>query len=148
MTLTSRPDVSERILTQRELNRALLARQLLLGRRRLSIPQAVEEMGTTQTQYAPSAYLGLWTRLDGFEREALTRALERRTVVQGTMMRNTIHVASPRDYWPLVLAIRPFSWRQLPATAPSRRKVLNECGVLVLKIRGRYSSGRIPVRHA
>ena len=78
-------------------------------------------MGTTQTQYAPSAYLGLWTRLDGFEREALTRALERRTVVQGTMMRNTIHVASPRDYWPLVLAIRParMAWsRRIQKTEP------------------------------
>src|SRR5438105_3531125 len=63
-------------------------------------------MGTVQTQYAPSAYVALWTRLDGFARDDLTRALERRTVVQRTMMRNTIHVASHRDYWPLVLAIR------------------------------------------
>ena len=47
--------MSERTLTQRELNRALLARQLLLDRAPLSIPRAGEQMGTVQTQYAPSA---------------------------------------------------------------------------------------------
>ena len=78
-------------------------------------------MGTVQTQYAPSAYVGLWSRLHVFPRDALTGALERRTVVQGTMMRNTIHVASPRDYWPLVLAIRPerMAWsRRVQKTEP------------------------------
>jgi Winged helix DNA-binding domain len=51
-------------------------------------------------------YVGLWSRLDGFERTALTRALERRSVVQGTMMRATIHLVSKADYWPLTAAIR------------------------------------------
>jgi winged helix DNA-binding protein len=97
---------TERVLTERELNRALLARQLLLERAKLPIPRAVERIGGLQTQYAPSAYIGLWSRLEGFERHALTRALERRAVVQATLMRNTIHVVSPRDYWPLILAIR------------------------------------------
>jgi hypothetical protein len=99
--------VSERILTQRELNRALLARQLLLERATMSIPRAAEQIGTIQTQYAPSAYVALWTRLHAFERDALTRALERAQVVQATMMRNTIHIATPSNYWPLVIAIRP-----------------------------------------
>jgi len=94
------------MLSQRELNRALLSRQLLLERTSLPLPRAVERMGGIQTQYAPSAYVGLWSRLEGFEREALTRALERRSLIQATLMRNTIHIVSPRDYWPLVLAIR------------------------------------------
>ncbi len=51
-------------------------------------------------------YIGLWSRLEGFEREALTRALERRTVVQGTLMRTTIHLVSAADYWPICVAIR------------------------------------------
>ena len=96
----------DRVLSQRELNRALLARQLLLARASLPLPRAVDRMGGIQTQYAPSAYVGLWSRLEGFEREALTRALERRTLIQATLMRNTIHIVSPGDYWPLVLAIR------------------------------------------
>src|ERR671925_671494 len=124
MKLTSRPDVSERTLTRRDLNRALLARQLLLDRKPLPIPRAVEQIGALQTQYAPSAYVGLWTRVDGFERQALTEAFERRAVVQGTMMRNTIHVASPRDYWPLVLAIRPerMAWSRRIQKTESRER--------------------------
>ena len=97
--------MTERVLRARELNRALLARQLLLERASLSIPRALERMGGLQAQYAPSMYIGLSSRLEGFERDALTRALERRSVVQGTLMRSTIHLVSARDYWPLVLAV-------------------------------------------
>jgi hypothetical protein len=97
--------VTERVLSARELNRALLARQLLLDRASLSIPRALERMGGLQAQYAPSMYIGLSSRLEGFERDALTRALERRSVVQGTLMRSTIHLVSARDYWALELAV-------------------------------------------
>ena len=55
--------VTVRTLSPRALNRALLARQLLLERSTLSIPEAVEQVGGLQTQYAPSGYVGLWTRL-------------------------------------------------------------------------------------
>ncbi len=96
----------ERTLTRRELNRALLARQLLLERKALSLPRALERVAGLQAQYAPSMYIGLWSRVEGFERARLTRALERRSVAQGTLMRSTIHLVSARDYWPLALAIR------------------------------------------
>jgi Winged helix DNA-binding domain len=95
-----------RTLTQRELNRALLARQLLLERSSLPLPRALERIGGIQAQYAPSMYLGLWSRLRDFRRDALTRALERRTVVQATLMRSTIHLVSARDYWPLADGVR------------------------------------------
>jgi hypothetical protein len=98
--------VSEGVLTARHLNRALLARQLLLERARLPIHRAVERIAGLQTQYAPSAYVGLWTRLENFERDALTRALERRSVVQATLMRSTIHIVSRADFWPLAVAVR------------------------------------------
>ena len=91
--------MSERVLSQRELNRALLARQLLLERSTLSIPRALERIGGIQNQYAPNAYIRLWSCLEGFRRDDLTRALERRTVVQGTLMRTTIHAVSAREYW-------------------------------------------------
>src|SRR3954464_7114898 len=96
---------SDRVLSERELNRALLARQLLLGRTALSIPRALERICGVQDQYAPSGYIGLWTRLEGFRREDLTRALERRTAIQATMMRATIHLVSKRDFWPIAVAI-------------------------------------------
>jgi Winged helix DNA-binding domain len=98
--------VGERTLTQRELNRALLARQLLLERVRLPIPRALERIAGIQDQYAPNAYIRLWSCLEGFHREDLTRALERRSVIQATLMRGTIHVVSRRDYWPFAVAIR------------------------------------------
>ena len=95
-----------RTLSQRELNRALLARQGLLERRELSLPDALDAMGGLQAQYAPSMYVGLWSRVRGFERAALTRALNDREVVQGTLLRATIHLVSRADYWPLALAVR------------------------------------------
>jgi DNA glycosylase AlkZ-like len=98
--------VAERILTEGELNRALLARQLLLERADLPLTRALERVGGLQTQYAPSAYIGLWSRLGGFAREDLTRALERRRVIQATSMRATIHMVSARDYPLLTEGVR------------------------------------------
>jgi hypothetical protein len=95
-----------RVLTERELNRALLSRQLLLERATVQVPEALELMGCLQAQYAPSMYVGLWSRVEGFRRPDLTRALENRSVVQGTLMRVTIHLVSRADYWPLALAVR------------------------------------------
>lgn len=97
---------AERVLSERELNRAVLARQLLLERSRLSLPKALERIGGIQAQYVPSMYIGLWSRLGGFERASLTRALERRTVVQGTLLRATIHLVTPGDWWTWSAAIR------------------------------------------
>jgi hypothetical protein len=98
--------MAERTLSQRELNRALLARQLLLERVRLPIPRALERLGGIQDQYAPNAYIRLWSCLEDFRRDDLTRALERRSVVQATLLRATIHVVSKRDYWLFAVAIR------------------------------------------
>jgi len=98
--------MAERTLSQRELNRALLARQLLLERVQLPIPRALERIAGIQDQYAPNAYIRLWSCLEGFRREDLTRALERRTVVQATLLRSTIHIVSKGDFWPLAVAIR------------------------------------------
>jgi hypothetical protein len=94
------------MLSPRELNRALLARQLLLERVRVPLPRVLEKVGGIQAQYAPSSYIGLWSRTEGFARDDLTRALERRRVAQGTLMRVTIHLVSARDYWPLAAGIR------------------------------------------
>lgn len=93
-------------LSEGALNRTVLARQLLLGRCRLSLPRALERVAGIQDQYAPTAYIGLWSRVQGFRREALTRALERRSVIQGTLMRGTIHVVSARDYPLLAAGVR------------------------------------------
>ena len=88
----------ERVLTLRELNRALLERQMLLKRKRLGVQEAVERLCALQAQYSLSPYIALWSRLTGFQREQLTRALEEREVVKSTLFRITLHIASARDY--------------------------------------------------
>ena len=98
--------MTERVLSAKELNRAVLARQLLLERAALSPEQAVEQVAGLQTQYAPSGYIGLWFRLAGFRRQALTEALLAGRVVQAWVMRCTIHMVSPADYWPFTEAVR------------------------------------------
>jgi Winged helix DNA-binding domain len=114
------------VLTQRERNRALLARQLLLERVRAPLPRVLERMAGIQAQYAPSMYIGLWSRVDGFERDALTRALERRSVVQATLMRSTIHLVSRRDFWPFALGTRDARrqwWRRVHRDGPAPRDI-------------------------
>jgi hypothetical protein len=98
--------VADRVLTRVELNRALLARQLLLERKRTSVPRAVERLAGLQAQYTPSPYLSLLARVDGLRRDTLTAALQRRQVVRARLMRGTLHLVTPRDYWAFAAARR------------------------------------------
>lgn len=115
-------------LTTRHLNRALLARQHLLERADATLTQTVESVGGLQTQYAPSGYVGLWSRMKDFERDDMTRALESRRVIHGTLMRVTIHTVSAGDYWPMAAGVRTArrEWfmrvaaQQLAASDPAR----------------------------
>jgi len=120
----------ERVLSARELNRATLARQLLLERARLRVPRAVERIAGLQAQWPPAPYVGLWSRLEGFRREALERALLRGTVVRGVLMRGTVHVLSAPDYvlFGAALDVAPPAWvtpetqaRVAPLVASIRR---------------------------
>lgn len=79
-------------MTLRELNRALLARQFLLERTRLPLRRVVARLVALQAQYAPSPYVALWSRVEGFRKERLTRALVRGTIVKAASFRTTLHV--------------------------------------------------------
>src|SRR2546429_4796678 len=72
----------DRVLGLRALNRAALERQMLLRRWRLTVPDAVERLIGLQSQLPDPPYVGLWTRLEGFGREALTRLMHERHVVR------------------------------------------------------------------
>src|SRR6476660_3000843 len=109
----------ERVLTLRELNRALLERQLLLARERLTVPHAIERLCALQAQYAPSPYIALWSRVTGFRKEQLTRALESRKAVKSSLFRITLHITSARDY-PYYAA----AW--LPAAREMTHRVTDE----------------------
>lgn len=97
------PTEATRVLTLRELNRALLARQMLDGRRRVPVAKAVGRLVAMQAQYAPSPYVALWARLTGFRKEQLTRALRNGTVIKSGVMRGTLHVVT-RELYPYIQA--------------------------------------------
>ena len=110
----------ERLLTRRQLNRALLERQLLLERKPLSAVRAVERLGGLQAQWTPSPYLSLWTRLDGFERDELTKALTGRRLVKALLQRGTLHVAAPRTYWAIMTVRRELAASLWPPSYEAR----------------------------
>ncbi len=105
----------ERILTLRELNRAALARQLLLERTSLPALDAVEHLVGLQSQLPNPPYVGLWTRLQAFQRDDLTRLIEQRQVVRATMMRSTLHLMTAQDYALLRPVLQPALTRAMHA---------------------------------
>jgi hypothetical protein len=107
----------ERVLTLRELNRATLARQLLLERRRVPVARALERVAGLQAQWAPAPYVGLWTRVEGFTRDTLERALLRQQVVRAVLMRGTIHLVSLADYALFSAGVGPPPWLRPEAAA-------------------------------
>ncbi len=86
------------LLTRRELNRATLARQLLLQRSSAGLLQAMARLGPLQAQYSPSPYCSLWSRLHNFELADLTRAIRRRAVFKATLLRGTLHLLTAREH--------------------------------------------------
>ena len=115
----------ERVLTLRELNRALLERQMLLKRKRLSVQEAVERLCALQAQYSLSPYIALWSRLTGFQREQLTRALEEREVVKSTLFRITLHITSARDYPYFAAAFLPAAQEMTARVTPEQTAKLS-----------------------
>ena len=97
-------------LTVRELNRATLARQLLLERRRASPLAVIERLAGMQAQWAPAPYVGLWSRIEGFRAETLERAVLRGDVLKPTVMRGTLHLVTARDYPIFFAALREYAW--------------------------------------
>jgi hypothetical protein len=120
----------DRVLSLRELNRALLARQLLLERRKLSVQAAVERICAIQAQWPQSPYIALWTRLIGFRKEQLTRALEEKSVVKSQLFRITLHITSARDYPYYAAAWLPSARETTPGVTTEK---LDELSRLVQK---------------
>src|SRR3954454_3188155 len=89
------------------MNRATLARQLLLERRPLDAYEAIEQLAGLQAQDVPPPYIALWSRLEGFGRDELTQLCRERTVVRASLMRHTVHLFTARDYRRLYTAIHP-----------------------------------------
>lgn len=111
------------VLTQRDLNRSTLARQLLLQRAKLPVPTALRRVAGLQAQLGSAPYLGLWSRLEGFRRESLERALLTGKAARGVLMRGTVHVVAAADYglFAAALDVAPPGWVTPEADADAVR---------------------------
>jgi DNA glycosylase AlkZ-like len=85
------------MLGPRALNRALLARQMLIARDSMAPLAAIEHLVGMQAQAPLAPYVGLWSRLDGFDPATLSAAIVERQAVRTSLMRATIHLVTARD---------------------------------------------------
>jgi hypothetical protein len=97
------------VLSLRQLNRATLARQLLLERHALKPVAATEHLVALQAQVPRPPFIGLWSRIQRASREAIVKDLLSKKLVRGTSLRGTLHMMSARDFMrlrePLQLAL-------------------------------------------
>jgi hypothetical protein len=108
-------------LSLRALNRATLARQLLLTRSPMSTLDAIEHLVGMQAQAPFAPYYGLWSRLDGFTGEELSGLLTSRKAVRIVLMRGTIHLVTAKDCHRLRPLVQPTLDRMLRANATHSR---------------------------
>lgn len=111
------------ILDRRALNRALLARQLLLARDAMPVLDAVAHLVGLQAQAPTPPYFGLWSRLTGFAPERLSGLLLARRVVRASLMRGTIHLVIAGDCRALRELLQPIYDRAVAAN-PDRAAAL------------------------
>lgn len=104
-------------LSPRALNRALLARQMLLERAELEPLVVVEHLVGMQAQVPTDPYFGLWSRLSDFDPQALSALIANRTAVRMAAMRGTLHLLSARDGLMLRPWVQPVLTRTLVATS-------------------------------
>ena len=105
----------------RALNRALLERQLLLSRRTVAVPDVLEHLVGMQGQEPQAPYLGLWSRLEGFEPAALSELVASGAAVRGPLLRATIHLVTVRDWRRLRPALQAMLARRFDSSPFAKR---------------------------
>ena len=105
------------VLSRRQLNRTLLSRQLLLERVERPALEVIEHLVGMQAQEPPDPYVGLWTRIAGFDPLDLSRAIEERAAVRMGHLRGTLHLVTARDalaQYPILADVMARSWKSSP----------------------------------
>ncbi len=122
--------MSNPLISVRALNRATLARQLLLTRHTIKPVTAIERLAGLQAQVPRPPFVGLWSRVERFTRESLVRSIERRDVVRGTMMRGTIHLVSRADFIAWRRALQPMLTRAMVSVLRTRTTGLDSTALI------------------
>nr|WP_084478956.1 winged helix DNA-binding domain-containing protein [Nocardia jejuensis] len=94
-------------LSNRILNRTLLARQHLLERSTLTVPQLCDHLIGLQAQDMLPPFVASWSRIADFDPETISAGLEERALVRITLMRGTIHLVTPPDALRIAPHIQP-----------------------------------------
>jgi hypothetical protein len=128
-------------LSVRALNRAYLARQMLLERQKISTLSAIERLVAMQAQVARPPFVGLWTRIAGFKRADLVSAFHDRKVVRVTSLRGTLHVMTTADYIAMRGALQPMLTRGTHAILRDRLETFD---LDALDAEGRRFFGKSP----
>ncbi len=111
------------VLSRRRLNRALLGRQVLLGRERRPVAETVEWLVAMQAQNPRDPYVALWTRLQDFDPHELGRMVAEREAVRIPLLRTTLHLVTARDCLTMAPLLRPVLERGFWTGSPFGRKV-------------------------
>jgi hypothetical protein len=123
-----------RVLDARELNRALLERQLLLRRSTISTEDAIERLVGLQAQIPADPYVGLWSRLQDFRTDDLAKLIVDRKAVRMGLMRATIHLATARDALAFRPVLQPALERTFQSGSPFGRQLVGVDMERLLKI--------------
>lgn len=139
--------MTRELLSNRQLNRATLERQMLLERSDRSIVDAVRFLGGLQAQQSNDPYVGLWSRLGGFTHEALTSLIVDRTLARATTMRGTLHLHTADDLIGFRALVEPFlkaQWKSnfLRRFGSEDQKAVHRAGVKLLN-RSPMTSGAL-----
>ena len=143
-----------RVLDARALNRALLERQLLLRRSKISAADAIERLVGMQAQIPADPYVALWSRVDGFRTDDLASLITGRMAVRMTLFRGTIHLVTARDALALRPVVQPALERLFQRGTPFGRQLtgvnidqLLQLGRVLVDERPRTSAELRPLLH-
>ena len=121
-------------LSRRQLNRALLARQMLLERSAAPLNETIERLVGLQSQTPNSPYVALWSRVADFSPQALGQLISDRRTVRIALQRSTIHLVSAADCLALRPVLQPVITRSLSG---NYRRQLEGVDIALLEAAGR-----------